>query len=77
MSIYAQLINHRFAYTYAIIDNATGEVSTYACDRPSIAFRNAYRRMDSIRRECRRLGAACDLHLVNCVTGVEILAIKY
>lgn len=76
MNLYSVLINDRFAHTFAFIDRITGEVSTYGCDVVATAFRSAYRRMDSVRRECNRLGVAYDLRIVNCVTGVEVIALK-
>ena len=76
MNLYSVLIDNRFTHTFAFIDRITGEISTYGCDVITDAFRGAYRRMDGVRRECDRLGVAYDLRIVNCVTGVEVIALK-
>lgn len=77
MSTYSQLIDPKFLYTYAFINRTTGEVFTMSCDDRSVALKRIYHRAQSELRYYNSQGKSCDLLLVNCVTGAELLAIKH
>lgn len=51
MNTYARLINPNYRHTYALIVHTTGEVYTYACDKPQYPLRVLYKRLDSLRRQ--------------------------
>lgn len=77
MNLYSVLIDNRFAYTYACINRTSGEVFTMSCDDRSTALKRAYYRAQSELRYYGSQGKSCDLLLVNCVTGAEVLVLKH
>lgn len=77
MSIYFQLVDPNFRYTYACIDRTTGEVFSISSDDRGTALKRIYYRAQSELRYYRSQGMTCDLLLVNCVTGVEVLVLRH
>jgi hypothetical protein len=76
MSIYSQLVDPNFRYTYACINRTSGEVFTMSCDDRATALKRVYYRAQSELRYYSSRGKSCDLLLINCVTGAEVLVIK-
>lgn len=73
---YTALRRNGYAYTYALVNYATGEVRTSSSRFPSVALRHLYRLMDGEMRAARADGVMCHLVLANCVSGEELAEIK-
>lgn len=76
MNTYTQLIHPNYRYTYAYINRTTGEVCSIASDDRATALKRIYHRAQSELRYYGSQGEPCDLLLVNCVTGAEVLMLK-
>ena len=73
---YTSLICNGYAYTYALVDYATGEVYTTSSRFSAYALRTLYKRMDGIVREAREDGQAHHLVLANCRTNKVLAEVK-